>query len=458
MDGRITGGNGCMAFCEVCRNSEALLVEGYLCCNSILMINEVSISNFKSVQELTIELGRVNVFIGENGCGKTSILEGVAIGSAAYDEKLDNEFLSSRGIRLTDSNMMKSGFSKESQSEPISIGFINQSKQRLVFKMDTNDKIRNSLTNKDVIFDLDVFRKNLDEHLMRNKLFHEKVGRRAAENLREEVGPDEDINKPEIKERLDLLVNQALKDFLRSDEMKEILQREGKEYINEYLANFNIGNFLVYAPENFFLRRFEEEGQIRPLGIRGEGLFRHLTELSKDEPETLAKVTTLLSLIDWFDGLSIPENLSFSERRIGITDRFIQDTIQQFDQRSANEGFLFLLFYFTLFTSKYTPKFFAIDNIDTALNPRLCAKLIQEIVKISAENEKQCILTTHNPAVLDGLDLNDDAQRLFVIYRNADGETSARRVMPPKVVEGAEKVRLSEAFMRGYLGGLPQNF
>ena len=54
------------------------------------MIKTVKISNFKSVQELEIELGRMNVFIGENGCGKTSILEGIAMGSAAaIKEKLD---------------------------------------------------------------------------------------------------------------------------------------------------------------------------------------------------------------------------------------------------------------------------------------------------------------------------------------------------------------------------------
>ena len=68
------------------------------------------------------------------------------------------------------------------------------------------------------------------------------------------------------------------------------------------------------------------------------------------------------------------------------------------------------------------------------------------------------ILTTHNPAILDGLDLTNDTQRLFVIYRNADGHTKAKRVMAQKTVQGVEPVRLSEAFLRGYIGGLPKNF
>jgi hypothetical protein len=31
------------------------------------------------------------------------------------------------------------------------------------------------------------------------------------------------------------------------------------------------------------------------------------------------------------------------------------------------------------------------------------------------------LVTTHNPAALDGLNLNDEDQRLFVVYRNDEG-------------------------------------
>ena len=124
----------------------------------------------------------------------------------------------------------------------------------------------------------------------------------------------------------------------------------------------------------------------------------------------------------------------------------------------SNEGFLFLLFYFALFISDITPKFFAIDNIDASLNPRLCRRLMQELVELAKKHDKQVIFTTHNPAVLDGLDLEDDEQRLLVISRNQLGYTKARRILGPKPLEGQEPVELSEAFLRGYIGGLPKNF
>ena len=42
------------------------------------MITEIQIENYKSIQNLKINLGRVNVFIGENSCGKSNILEAIA--------------------------------------------------------------------------------------------------------------------------------------------------------------------------------------------------------------------------------------------------------------------------------------------------------------------------------------------------------------------------------------------
>jgi AAA15 family ATPase/GTPase len=53
------------------------------------MVKEIKIQNYKSVQDLTLELGRINVLIGANGCGKSNILEAIAFGSAAAENELD---------------------------------------------------------------------------------------------------------------------------------------------------------------------------------------------------------------------------------------------------------------------------------------------------------------------------------------------------------------------------------
>jgi hypothetical protein len=220
----------------------------------------------------------------------------------------------------------------------------------------------------------------------------------------------------------------------------------------------SLPTFLVYSPEFSALRTFQSEGQILPLGIRGEGLFAHLKALNSGNNKTrLVKIKERLTLIDWFETFEIPEDLSSGERSIRIRDRYLPQKAV-FDQRSANEGFLFLLFYLTLFISPETPSFFSIDNIDSSLNPKLCIKLVQTIVTLAKEYDKQVILTTHNPAVLDGLNLNDEDQSLIVVERSKAGYTRVRPVNSAQTGSAQMEVGLSEAFMRGYIGGLPKNF
>lgn len=44
------------------------------------MIAQISIKDYKSIVDLKLKLGRFNVLIGENGCGKSNILEALTLG------------------------------------------------------------------------------------------------------------------------------------------------------------------------------------------------------------------------------------------------------------------------------------------------------------------------------------------------------------------------------------------
>ena len=55
------------------------------------MIRTLKIERFKSIVKLELELGRVNVFIGANGSGKSNLLEAVGILGAAAFGRVDDE-------------------------------------------------------------------------------------------------------------------------------------------------------------------------------------------------------------------------------------------------------------------------------------------------------------------------------------------------------------------------------
>ncbi len=453
------------------------------------MITNLHIENFKSIENMDLPLGNLNILIGENGCGKTNILEAAAIGVAAAKDKLDNEYYFARGIRKTENRFMKSAFAEQKAKEDIIINFILESGESIDFRI--NENVKGQLEEVDII---------------------------------------------------------RLKGFTASKSSGQVISA------NPHRQAISNLNFLLYAPENTFLRKFEEEGQIEGLGVRGEGLFdyqRNLFLLSeRHNPKTfiaqakriakkykakmleqdklnaqndklktdanlfkeqrqnkeieflealkqigygvsqtneifqasmeialqvrdllveretlnnqkaafeqLPKIQAhLRELLDWFEYFEITG--SNMERKLYIKDRFLPEATL-FDQKSANEGFLLLLFYLTLFTGAETPTFFAIDNIDTGLNPKLGSRLIEILAQLAKEHNKQAIITTHNPAILDGLDLRDDAQRLFVVSRNRVGKTKIEQVENQQIMENGTPLKLSEKFMRGYIGGLPKNF
>ena len=64
------------------------------------MITNINIKNYKSVVDVNLPLGLFNLLIGANGCGKSNILEGIALGAAASSDKLEYEYFANRGIRI----------------------------------------------------------------------------------------------------------------------------------------------------------------------------------------------------------------------------------------------------------------------------------------------------------------------------------------------------------------------
>lgn len=380
------------------------------------MISKIEIRNFKSIVDLEMDLGKVNVIIGANGCGKTNILESFAFASAASQKKLDNEYLLARGVRIPGPRFVIPAFEDLEESDKV---IVSVSEGLSVRDIEVHFNKDSKKWEEVSISDMD---RNMMEH------FSEIV-----KKIRNEV-----VHNPDSIEEYKYM---DVKAFM-------------KDYMERMKDDKSLPTFLIFTPNEIILREQNIESAIKPLGVHGEGLFSFLKEQMNSEKELFVKLNEGLSLLDWFDGLDVPKELLSNEAKLLIGDRYLKESLHFFDQRSTNEGFLYLLFYLVLFNSKETPLFFAIDNIESSFNPKLCMHLVKHLIEAAKENDKQVILTTHSPFVLDALDLSDDDQRLFVARRDIDGHTRVTRIK-----HKAERTqKLSEVWMNGYIGGLPDNF
>jgi AAA15 family ATPase/GTPase len=432
------------------------------------MIKEINIENYKSVVNVTLPLGRVNVLIGENGCGKSNILEGIALASASNAGKLDFEYFQNRGIRVTDPKLMRSAFANEEENKLIIIRCFFEKGKLASFNHLTYD---NSSRPPRWVNVFDSLTEGL--YILNNllNLKNKKINTQLSEATKNDIeNASKLINKDLLEEHVTTWYN-VQKDEKYILHLQKITEKVNENYDeiqkkypglcrsikNSILEHPALINYAIFSPEESALRTFSEY-KMYPLGIKGEGLFRYLKERSQreDAKDFFKELNENLTILDWFESIDVPPNLISNDYTLQIKDQYLDDTIKYFDQNSTNEGFLYLLFYLTLFISEDTPAFFAIDNLETSFNPKMCREITRRLIELAKQHNKQLIITTHNPSILDGLNIADDDERLFVVRRNIDGHTQANRVEYKN--DNEKKIPLSEAWLKGYLGGLPRNF
>lgn len=364
------------------------------------MIKTITIKNFKSITAADLPLGNVNVFIGANGSGKSNILEAVGMVAAERACQIEVNAMVQKGIRIAKPDLMVSSFYGQMANSTISVNVSGTESARIKYT---------------------VYNPTPED------IYSTWAAAYSTGENREDADADDVVKKTEM---------------LRT-------------YVSKYL---------IYSLSINALRGLTSESLQYPLGVNGEGLDVLLNNLPKEEIIQIKE--SAKEYISWIEDIFFDSEdmykmqgykLGRSKSNLYFRDKFMQKKNNLFSAENANEGALELLFYLTLFISKKTPDFFAIDNIENGLNPRLCRFLMKKICELAVKNGKQVLITTHNPAILDGLNLNDDSQRLFVVTRNDEGKTQAKRIQT-KEQTGDYRMMLSEMWMRGLIGGVPNNF
>jgi predicted ATPase len=378
------------------------------------MISSFRVRNFKSLLDVAIEPGHFNVFIGANGCGKTNVLESFALMAGAMTDRTTPEDLYNRGYRVARPATTRSAFADVASDDTV----------ELTLALRSGEDYEASLL-------------PADPSAIDTRWFDQRDDLPLLDvRLSPGSGP------------------QQVPLFARS---RWAARLDPKSPFRSFR------DFAIYTPGTLALRGIQVESRRTPVGIHGEGVDLLVASLSAADRDLLIE---RLHVIDWLDDLFVDPDgrLKFEGHKLGRSvsnlyfhDRFMRAENNVFSVENANEGILHLLFHLAVFVSPDTPRVFAIDNLETALNPQLCRLLTKSLAELSVERGKQAFVTTHNPAVLDGLNLRDDRQRLFIVSRDGDGHTQVKRLASkPALTEG--KYKLSELWMRGHLGGLPDAF
>lgn len=393
------------------------------------MINKFTVKSFKSLVSVQVDLGQVNVFIGANGSGKSNLLEAIGVlGAAAYG-RVDDESLLRRGVRPGLPQLYKAAFAGRRTSPHVSFGAHNA-------------KARFDVSLLNPITDPKPAWRYKTEWLSGGQ--GKSVGR--SPNLRKKLNPEQGWA--------------ALKSV-------ELNLKDPAVVLLSQLRNFSI--FCANTPT---LRGLAPEQQVRePVGLSGGRLPEAIAEIRRarlDDDWFKETFLEVLSLIDWAKNFGsaasatvpLSPSAAASQRVVRFIDRYMTRDRNVLTGYDASEGALYILFAAVLALHPKSPEFFAIDNLDQTLNPRLARRLGEYLCKwiLNGKVERQILITAHNPSVLDGLPLTDDRVRLFTVDRNSRGHTVVNRVeVTDKLRAMAERERwpLSRLWVMGHIGGVP---
>lgn len=389
-----------------------------------MRLRQIHIKGFKSIVDQTVALGRVNCFIGANGVGKSNVLEALGVLSASAGGRVDDEAIIRRGVRAGLPRLFKTSFAGTQIPPHIT----------LEAKGEPTATFRVSLLNP--------LEKPKPAWSFKTELLSSGDTQIVSRGVR--------TDKENLDETRGLSALKVVD--LQPEDPASLLLKALQDYV-------------IYTPNTPALRATVPDLQTRvPVGLVGGGLAEGFEALKRSVGG--ARIDEVLGLIDWVSDVRVTDvvgdllspSVPRTKNVLKFIDRFMASSRNTLTAADASEGALYVLFAAVLCLSPSSPSIFAIDNLDSALNPRLVTRLVEHLAGwlAAARPDRQLLFTAHNPTVLDGLELDDDEIRLFAVERNSEGHTTVRRIeISPKLRELNEQYPLSRLWAMGNLGAVP---
>ncbi len=393
------------------------------------MISTIHIKGFKSLLDVQIDLGRINVFVGANGSGKSNLLEAIGVLGAAATGRVDDESLLRRGVRPGLPSLYKSSFT--GVRAPPSIQLEAQALES-IYRV----RLNNPMIDPEPAWTYG------------HELWQEKDKKIVGKSPRSQDAKDPFRGLAALR-----AVN------IQPDRPAARLLR-------------TLETYRVYSPDTNTLRGLRQDPQPgEPVGLAGGRLPDAVKTLlqSRKSDSWLKQVSSdALDLIEWArsygtravgENIPLSPSVATSRQVLYFKDRYMADKRNGLTGYDASEGALYVLFAAVLASSSTAPSMLAIDNADQGLNPRLARALMDRLCRwvTQGPHGRQMLLTTHNPLVLDGLPLDQDDVRLFSVGRSRKGQTTVKRVQieMDDLKRNGELLPISRLWVLGHIGGVP---
>ena len=368
------------------------------------MLKRVSIQNFKSLKDVTLDLQKVNLLIGPNNSGKTNFLkavEGFSLNGLGSQNVADLEAIS---------------FKHQPVNIRYEFEFLPDPDEYMAKKYNIG---KNRIYHYSQVYEI----KNFDDLTI-------------VETIKDDWFTNEDNIKLEIEvlggHRREFFEFKYTKIF-KPDPSKLIQQVKFSADQVDLLADCsNLISFYFYVDSNF--KRNSKKIQ---------------DDLSKCIPE--------------IEHFTLPPVKVGNESMLGL--RFFDKDEVGYWADEVSEGVLYFLALLCIVNQPNPPKLLLLEEPEKGIHPRRIREVMDFIFRLAEEKDVQIILTTHNEHVLD--DFSTRPESVFVFDKDDDGATYVRNLQKDIIEPTNQRNRelgldeidlttnLSENWLYGLLGGVP---
>ena len=371
------------------------------------MLQKVSIQNFKSLKDVTLELQKVNLLIGPNNSGKSNFLKALE----KYSVLLRNP--NSIELRLED-NHFKSPDSEIMFSSMFLIDDKNLPMTHLISRKrssNPSDIVRHEFGGTEISVIEEIKRKEFIDnsgypHLLNT--FHNLI-----------------IYKPDpisFQKPFPLLPHQLLVNYDASN-LVGFLDTLRDEYTENYEAIENDLNKCIPELSGLRFENVEVKREDDLYKIYGDKTFKRLGLYDKNNKLTY-----------WADELS--------------------------------EGTLYFLALLCIVHQPNPPKLLLLEEPEKGIHPRRIKEILDFIFQLVEDKDIQVIMTTHSERVLD--EFEDIPEAVFIFDKDEEGATQVKNLLKDVIEpsnqkmeeKGLPKIKFTDSlgshWVTGFIGGVPK--
>lgn len=376
------------------------------------MLQKVSIQNFKSLKDVTLELQKVNLLIGPNNSGKSNFLKALELWGKYFSSQSEG----TKFVKTVD-DLEEFSFKKKKDNLKFEVLFNNELVGcNIISSIDGYSGIDYKILFDGRTYPTSTPSHNLNQHTLESSIFNQDANK-SIRNLKKEVFEDIKIYK----------INPQ--SFINAQPISGIPNR-----------------FLLEDGSNMvaFLDFLKDEHK---------NLYRNLEQdLSKCIPEFIdINLKTVNS----------PDNDKRSYKKWGLgneIDKYWSDTL--------SEGILYFLALLCIVHQPNPPKLLLLEEPEKGIHPRRIKEVIDFIFQLTEDKDIQVIMTTHSERVLD--EFEDIPEAVFIFDKDEVGATQVKNLLR-EVIEPSDKLMeknnlpkikftksLSSHWVTGFMGGVPR--